>query len=83
MSKRFHTTFMVKELFIVAEVTKEAVVYANIKELVNTDTDEVHHGSWSLNQSKQRFYTDFADTVKSRASKSELISLMAACRSDI
>ena len=45
MSKRFHTTFMVKELFIVAEVTKEAVVYASITELVNTDTDEVHHGS--------------------------------------
>ena len=45
MSKRFHTTFIVKELFIVAEVTKESVVYASIEELVNTDTDEVHHGS--------------------------------------
>ena len=45
MSKQFHTTFMVKELFIVAEVTKEAMVYASIKELVNTDNDEVHHGS--------------------------------------
>lgn len=66
-----------------AEVTKEAVVYASIKELVNTDTDEVHHGSWSLNQSKQRFDTDFAHTVKSRASESELISLVAAYRSDI
>ena len=28
-----------------AEVTKEAVVYASIEELVNTDTNEVHHGS--------------------------------------
>ena len=45
MSKRFHTTFMVKELFIVAAVTKEAVVYASIKAFVNIDTDEVHHGS--------------------------------------
>ena len=45
MSKRFQTTFMVKELFIVAEITKDAVVYTSIKELVNTDTDEVHHGS--------------------------------------
>ena len=45
MSKRFHTTFMVKELFIVAEVTKEVMVYESIKELVNTDTDEVHHRS--------------------------------------
>ena len=36
-----------------AEVIKEAVVYASIEELVNTDTDEVHHGSFSLNQSKQ------------------------------
>ena len=45
MSKQFHTTFMVKELFIVAEVTKEAMVYASIKEIVNTDTDEMHHGS--------------------------------------
>ena len=45
MSKRFHTTFIMKELFIMAEVTKEAVVYASIKELVNTDTDKVHHGS--------------------------------------
>ena len=34
MSKRFHATFMVKELFIVAEVTKEAVVYASIEELL-------------------------------------------------
>ena len=64
-----------------AEVTKEAVVYASIKELVNTDTDEVHHRS--LNQSKQRFDTDFAHTVKSRASESELISLVAAYRSNI
>ena len=45
MSKQFQTTFMVKELFIVAEVTNEAVVYASTEELVNTDTDEVHHGS--------------------------------------
>ena len=45
MSKRFHKTFMVKELFIVAEVTKEAVLYASIEELVHADTDEVHHGS--------------------------------------
>ena len=66
-----------------AEVTKEAVVYASIEELVNTDTDEVHHGSLSLNQSKQRFHRDFAHTVKSRASESELISLGAAYRSDI
>ena len=83
MSKRFHTTFMVKELFIVADVTKEAVVYASIKEIVNTDTDEVHHGSWSLNQSKQMFDTDFAHTVESRAPESELISFVAAYRSDI
>ena len=34
MSKRFHTTFMVKELFVVAEVTKEAVVYAILKSLL-------------------------------------------------
>ena len=53
MSKRFQTTFIVKELFTVAEITKEAVVYASVKELVNTDADEVHHGS--LNQSKQSF----------------------------
>ena len=45
MIKRFHTTFILKYLFIVAEVTKEAMVYASIEELVNTDTDEVHHGS--------------------------------------
>ena len=64
-----------------AEVAKEAVVYASIEELANTDTDEVHHGSLSLNQSKQWF--DFAHTVKSRASESELISLVAAYRSDI
>ena len=44
-SKRFHTTFIVKELFVVAGITKEAVVYASIEELVNTDTNEVHHGS--------------------------------------
>ena len=47
-----------------AEVTKEAVEYASIKELVKTDTDEVHHRSCSLNQSMQRFDTDFAHTVK-------------------
>ena len=74
---------MVKKLFIVAKVTKEAVVYASVKELVNTDTDDVHQGSWSLNQSKQRFDTDVAHIVKSRASESELISLVAAYRSDI
>ena len=45
MSKRFHTTFIVKLLFIAAEVTKKAVVYASTEELVNTDTDEVHHES--------------------------------------
>ena len=44
-SKRFHTPFTVKEMFIVAEVTKEAVVYASIKELVNSDADQVQHGS--------------------------------------
>ena len=27
-----------------AEVAKEAAVYASIKELVNTDADKVHHG---------------------------------------
>ena len=45
MSEWFHLPFIVKYLFIVAEVTKEAMVYASIKELVNTDIDEVHHGS--------------------------------------
>lgn len=44
-SKRLHTTFIVKWLFIVAEIPKEAMLYASIEELVNTDTDEVHHGS--------------------------------------
>ena len=43
MSKQFHTTFIAKYLFIVAEVTKEAMVYASIEELVNTDTDKVDH----------------------------------------
>ena len=70
-------------LFIVAEVTKEALVYASIEGLVNTDTDEVLHGSGSLKQSKKGFDTDFAHTVKSRASESELISHVAAYRSDI
>ena len=51
--------------------------------VVNTDTDEVHHGIGRLNQSKQRFDTDFANFVKSRASELELISLVAAYRSDI
>ena len=47
-----------------AEVTKEAVVNASIKELVNTDTDEMHRGSCSLNQSKQRFDTDLHILLK-------------------
>ena len=54
-----------------------------LKSLFNTDTHEVLHGSESLNQSKQRFDTDFANTVKSRAYESKLISLVAAYRSDI
>ena len=46
MSKRVHITFTIGEIVvIVAEVTKKAVVYASIKKLVNTDADEVHHGS--------------------------------------
>ena len=36
MSKRFHTNSC---------LLWEAVMYASIEELVNTDTDEVHHGS--------------------------------------
>ena len=63
-----------------AEIPKEAL-YASIEELINTDSDGVHHGSCSLNQSKQRFDTDFAHTIKSRASELKLISFVAACRS--
>ena len=67
-----------------AEVTnKEALVYKSIEKLVNTDIDEVLHGSGSFKQSKQRFDTDFAHTVKSRASESELICPVAAYRSNI
>ena len=66
-----------------AEVPKEALVYASIEEFVNTDIDEVLHGLGSLKQSKKRFDTDFAHTVESRASESELISRVAANRSDI
>ena len=38
MSKRFHTNFMVKELFIVAEVAKEAVVQVFKSLLILTPT---------------------------------------------
>ena len=38
LSKRFRTAFIVKQLFIVAEIPKETL-YASIEELVNTDSD--------------------------------------------
>ena len=42
--KALQTKIIVKQLFIVAEIPKEAL-YASIEELVNTDSDDVRHGS--------------------------------------
>ena len=65
-----------------AEVTKEAVVHL-LKSLLMLTPMKCIMEVEALIKVSKGLTQIFAHTVKSRASESELISLVAACRSDI